>query len=129
MQEDEQAIRQLVATWMAASEAGDTETVNGLMADDVEFLVPGQPPMRGKAAFAASQSALHRFNLEATSEVLEVKVLEDWAYLRTALIVIVTPKDGGLPVRRAGDTLSILRKEDGRWLLVRDATLLAVVSS
>jgi uncharacterized protein (TIGR02246 family) len=51
MQNDEQEIRQLVSTWMAASKAGDVETVLSLMADDVVFLVPGQPVMR-KADFA-----------------------------------------------------------------------------
>jgi len=53
MEDDEQAIRRLVATWLAASKAGDTATVAGLMAEDVVFLTPGQPPMRGRAAFAA----------------------------------------------------------------------------
>lgn len=45
MQSDEQEIRQLVATWMAATKAGDTETVLSLMAEDVVFLMPGQSPM------------------------------------------------------------------------------------
>ncbi len=130
MQDDEEAIRQLVATWMSASEAGDTEKVLSLMAEDVIFLVEGQPPMRGKAAFAAGQSALQRFRLEAYSEIQEVKVIGgEWAYLRTALTVVITPKDGGAPIRRAGDTLSILQKQDGQWLLVRDASMLAVVPS
>jgi len=44
--DDEQAIRELVATWLRASGAGDTETVLGLMAEDVVFLVPGHPPLR-----------------------------------------------------------------------------------
>jgi ketosteroid isomerase-like protein len=37
-------------------------------------------------------------------------------------------KDGSAPpVRHAGNTLTILRKEiDGRWLLARDANLLVV---
>jgi uncharacterized protein (TIGR02246 family) len=46
MQNDEQEIRQLVSTWMTASKAGDVEKVLSLMADDVVFLVTGQPPMR-----------------------------------------------------------------------------------
>ena len=32
MQTDEQAIRELVANWLSASKAGDTDTVIGLMA-------------------------------------------------------------------------------------------------
>lgn len=49
---DEQAIRDLIATWHKASAAGDLTTVLKLMAEDVVFLVAGKPPMRGRDAFA-----------------------------------------------------------------------------
>jgi len=39
MQSDEQAIRNLVDTWMTASRTGDLATVLRLMADDVIFMV------------------------------------------------------------------------------------------
>ena len=42
MSDDERAIRDLIATWMKASEAGDVNTVMSLMADDVIFMVPGR---------------------------------------------------------------------------------------
>ena len=127
MQEDEQAIRWLVATWLSASKAGNTQKVLSLMADDVVFLMAGQPPMRGKAAFAAAQSALQGVDIDASSEIQEVKVLGDWAYIWTRLSIVVTPKQGGAPVRRAGNTLSILQKQAGGWVIVRDANMLAVV--
>src|SRR5207245_8763838 len=60
MQDDEQAIRQLVATWLSASKAGDTEKVLSLMADDVVFLVPGQPPMRGRARLRLAKQGSSR---------------------------------------------------------------------
>jgi uncharacterized protein (TIGR02246 family) len=50
MNDDERAIRNLVADWLAASRAGDHAKVLSLVADDVVFLIPGQPPMRGKTA-------------------------------------------------------------------------------
>lgn len=129
MQDDERAIRDLVATWLAASAAGDNERVLSLMADDVVFLVPGQPPMRGKAAFAAGQAALKEFRIEGQSEIQEVRVFGGWAYCWNELSVVVTPLRGGAPVKRAGHALSILRKQpDGAWLVVRDANMLAVVS-
>ena len=128
MQDDEQAIRQLVATWLSASKAGDTEKVLSLIAEDVVFLVPGQPPMRGKSAFAAGQSGLQPFHIDATSEIQEIKVLGEWAYLWTELSVVVTPKKGGAPIKRAGHTLSILQKQSGAWVIFRDANMLAVVS-
>ena len=77
--------------------------------------------------FAAGQAGLQPFHLDATSEIQEVKVLGEWAYLWTKLSVVVTPKKGGAPVKRAGHTLSILQKQAGAWVIVRDANLLAVV--
>jgi uncharacterized protein (TIGR02246 family) len=60
---------------------------------------------------------------EGASDVHEIKVLGDWAYLRNYLSVTVTPP-GGEPMRRAGYTLTILRKgPNGKWLLARDANL------
>jgi uncharacterized protein (TIGR02246 family) len=57
MTDDERAIREVIATWMRASTAGDTATVLDLMTDDVVFLVPGQEPF-GKEAFAAASSGM-----------------------------------------------------------------------
>ena len=126
--DDEQAIRNLIANWLTASKAGDTDTVLGLMSDDVVFLVCGQPPMRGKEAFAAGQAALKDVEIETTSEIQEVKVLGDWAYVWTHLSVAFRPRSDGVANKRAGNTLSILRKHGGKWLLVRDANMLAPVS-
>jgi uncharacterized protein (TIGR02246 family) len=127
MQNDEQAIRDLVAEWLRASKAGETEEVLSLMTDDVLFLVCGHPPM-DKAAFAASQASLQQVDLETTSEIQEIKVMGEWAYMRTHLSLVITPKSGGAAKKRAGNTLSILRKQDGKWLMVRDANMLAEVS-
>jgi uncharacterized protein (TIGR02246 family) len=123
MTDDERAIRQLVSTWMAASQAGDSETVLSLMADDVVFMVVGQEPF-GKAAFAAAARGMQNVRMEGTSDIRELTVLGDWAYLRNHLVVTMTPP-GGQPVRRAGYTLTILRKTPaGQWLLARDANLM-----
>jgi uncharacterized protein (TIGR02246 family) len=125
MPDDERAIRELVQTWLAASQKGDLQTVLGLMADDVIFMLPGQNPF-GKEAFAASFKGLKGVRFEMSSDIKEIKVLADWAYLTNYLEVTMTPRDGGASVRRSGYTLTILRKEsDGRWLLARDANLLA----
>lgn len=128
MQNDEQAIRDLISTWLSASKAGDTQKVLRLMTDDVVFLVCGRPPMRGKAAFAASQTALAEIEIDATSEIQEIKVLGDWAYVWTQLSVVMTPRNGGDANKRSGNTLSILQKQEGNWLLVRDANMLGPVS-
>jgi len=123
MSDDARAIRDLVATWMSASRAGDTPTVLGLMTDDVLFMVPGREPF-GKQEFAAMSQGMKGVRVEGSSEIRELEVLGDWAYLRSYLQVSVTPP-GGNSVKRTGYTLTILRKQpDGRWLLARDANLL-----
>jgi len=123
MTDDEQAICELVTEWMERSQAGDTAAVLELMTDDVLFLVPGREPF-GKDAFAAASGAMAGARMEGKSEIRELKVMGDWAYLIGHLEVTVTPT-GGTTVRRAGHTLTLLRKEaDGRWRLARDANLL-----
>ena len=129
---DEQEIRQLVSTWMDATKRGDIQTVLGLMTEDVVFLLPGQPPMIGREAFEAaanaqSLSAVTRPAFEGFSEIQEIQVCGEWAYIWTRLKVVVTPSDGNPSVTRAGHTLSILRKQSGKWMITRDANLLAPV--
>jgi ketosteroid isomerase-like protein len=49
--------------------------------------------------------------------------------MRNYLTVTVTPP-GAAPIRRAGWTLTILRKTDaGKWVLARDANLMTKVGS
>jgi ketosteroid isomerase-like protein len=65
-------------------------------------------------------------SFEGTSNIQEIKVLGEWGYMWTRLKVVATPP-GAKPVTREGYTLSILKKENGRWLLARDANMLAPV--
>jgi uncharacterized protein (TIGR02246 family) len=88
MPDDERAIRELVQTWLAASQKGDLQTVLGLMADDVIFMLPGQNPF-GKEAFAASFKGLKGVRFEMSSDIKEIKVLADWAYLSAADVMKV----------------------------------------
>jgi uncharacterized protein (TIGR02246 family) len=124
MTDDERAIRELVATWMTASEAGNIDTVLGLMTDDVLFMVPGREPF-GKEAFAAASRSMAGVRMQGSNDIRELVVLGDIAYLRNYIVMTITPP-GGAPMRRAGYALTILRKgQDGRWRLIRDANLLS----
>ena len=124
--EDERAIRELVQTWMTATKAGDIQTVLSLMTDDVTFMTPGTEPF-GKEAFATTAEQMKNVLqvLEGTSEIRELQVLGDWAYLRNYIEISMTMPDNPTPVHRFGYTLTLLRKEsDGRWRIARDANLL-----
>ena len=121
----EQAIRDLVANWMAATVSGDVNRLLSLMAEDVVFLTPGQPPMRGRDAFASAfHTALEHWRMEPVSEIQEIRVEGGLAYCWTHLSVTMTPIDGGTARTRSGYTLSVLRKENGVWVIARDANLM-----
>jgi len=130
MSDDEQAIRELVATWHRATAAGDLQRILSLMAEDVVFLAPGRPPMRGKDAFAAGfRSLIQSHRIESEGTIKEIHVAGDWAYFWAQLSVTMIPLNGP-PTRRAGPTLTIVRKlADGAWVLTRDANMLTVENS
>jgi uncharacterized protein (TIGR02246 family) len=125
---DESAIRALVETWMSATRAGDLDTVLDLMTEDVVFLGPGRPPMIGRESFAAATRTQmgNAPQIDGQSEIQEIRIVGDWAHMWARLTVVMTPPGGSAPVKRAGHTLSVLRKEDGKWRLARDANMLVV---
>lgn len=129
MQNDEQEIRQLTSTWMTATKAGDVDTILSLMSDDAIFLVPGQPVMRKPdfAAAARAQSGPDAPKFDGSSEIQEIRILGDWAFMWTKLTVVATPPGNTASITRKGYTLTILKKQDGKWVLARDANLLAPV--
>jgi uncharacterized protein (TIGR02246 family) len=127
MSEDERAIRDLVAAWLDATRRGDLNAVLGLMTEDAVFLQPGRPPMLGKTAFAQAsraQAARGQPRIEAHTDIQEMRVLGDWAWMWSRLSVSFTPP-GGDTATRSGHTLTIFCRSSGRWLLARDANLLA----
>ncbi len=121
--DDEQAIRAVVANWLAATRAGDLDTVASLMADDVVFLTSGRPPF-GKTEFIAASKAMVGAVIDGTSTIEELHKAGATAYLRSSLRLTITPPSG-VSIQKSGSTLTILRKErDGRWRLARDANLM-----
>jgi uncharacterized protein (TIGR02246 family) len=126
MANDEQAIRDLVATWMRATLAGDLSQVLKLMADDVVFLTPGREPF-GRREFAAGFEGMQsQVRIDGNSEIQEVRVSGDMAYCWSKLTINVTSLVGGETKQRKGYALSVLRKKpDGNWVIARDANLVS----
>src|SRR5262245_25105034 len=126
MANDEQAIRDLVATWMRASLAGDISQVLKLMADDVVFLTPGREAFGRKEFEAGFKGMQSQVRVDGNNDIQEIRVSGDMAYCWSKLTVNITPLSGGEPKQRKGYALSILRKKsDGAWVIARDANLLA----
>jgi uncharacterized protein (TIGR02246 family) len=124
---DEQAIRKVVALWHGAIATGDVDTVLGLMAEDVIFLVAGQPPMRGRSSFERGlRGLLAQHRIDSAGEIQEIEVSANLAYCWSILTVRVAPIAGGDTIVRKGSALSILRKQpNGPWIVVRDANMLS----
>ena len=120
MNSDEQAIRKLVDAWLDASKRGDLAAVLSLMDDDVVFMVPGQEPF-GKEGWSERMKDLR---VEGASDIQEIKVSGEWAWMRQRLRVTIMPLNAK-PRVLSGYTMAILRKKpNGKWVLARDANLL-----
>src|SRR5262245_18499010 len=118
---DEQSIRELVDTWLAASKKQDVTTLHSLMADDIIFMTPGSEPF-GKEAFTASEQ--QPILKQATSKIQELEVLGNTAWMRNHLDVTIQFPNGESK-RQSGYTLTILKKNPaGQWVISRDANLL-----
>jgi uncharacterized protein (TIGR02246 family) len=126
---DERAIRELHSAWIDAVNAGDLARLLSLMADDVVFLNPGQPPL-GRDGFPHGFSTAHQqARINCVSALEEVVVVGEVAYTRARDSLSVTPRAGGEAMRLAGHRLTVYRKQpDGRWLLARDAHTLSPVA-
>ena len=124
MKNDGKEIRELIQTWMAATKSGDIERVLSLMAEDAVFVVAGRDPF-GKEEFRKNSERLaaDSIKFDGKSEIIELEILGDWAFAISQLSV-VTSEPGKPKVSRSGNTLTIFRKENGKWLLARDANLL-----
>ena len=120
--EDERQIRELVESWIAASNARDLPALIGMMTDDIVFMTPGRAPF-GKAEFAADVERMKSVAIDARAEVQEIEVFGPRAYIRNHVRVELT-SPGQAPKRVSGYAMSVLRKEaDGRWRIARDANL------
>ena len=126
MTADENQLRQLVADWMATTRRGDHAAVLQMMKDDVVFVTPGNAAMR-KADFEKATRAMAATGgpvIDGSRDIQEVVVAGDWAFLWSHLTVRVTLPNALSPTERTEHTLTVFRKQSGKWLLARDANLL-----
>lgn len=124
---DEQQIRATIELWLDASRKGDLATVMSLATEDVVFLTPGNPPMYRADFEERSRAMAGKVRIEGKADVQEISIMGNTAVCWNYLEMIATP-EGGAPVRRAGNVLSVFRRgDDGQWRIWRDANLLGLV--
>jgi uncharacterized protein (TIGR02246 family) len=97
-----------------------------LTTEDVVFLTAGNIPIRRQDFAAGFKSMMQAISIEARSDVQEITINGDVAVCWNLLEVKITPLAGGATVKRAGNTLTVLRRgADGQWRIWRDANMLA----
>lgn len=126
LDQDEAAIRAVQSDWFQATASGDVVRLRALMTDDVVFLTPGRPPFGLEEFLTGFEAGLRQVRISCDGELEEVIVAGDVAFTRGRLAVAVAPLAGGPVKRLTGHTLSVFRRRaDGKWVLARDANLLA----
>ena len=112
--------------WRRLTAEGNLEGLLSLLADDVIFLTPGNAPIT-KGDFARGfREVSAKARIEATQEVKEIRVSGDIATAWSHLTVVLTPKEGGTTSEASGYVLTVFhRSPSGKWLLARDANLVA----
>lgn len=101
---------------------GDVTAFLGILAPDVLFFPPNEPPRSGAgvgpwiAEFLGSHTV--EFQEHHHDEVL---LGQDWALLRTRFRWRVVPRNGGDGFVRLGNTVRVFRQgESGAWQLARE---------
>lgn len=122
MEEDEKAIRAVIAEWSEATLAHDLKRILPLMAKDVVFLIPGGE-LRGHEGFSkAFEAGSSSMKVQPSMDIQEVKVFGEYAYVWNRITVLMYPETGGSPKKLGGDALSIFHKNpDGKWVIIRDS--------
>jgi uncharacterized protein (TIGR02246 family) len=116
------AIRKLNERWSAAVRAKDVTGLTGMVTDDVVFLPPGFPPIRGKQAVQEMYATFFAqfAEVEQTVSIEEIEAAGDWAFAWGSEKLVLTPKGGGAAVQMEGKGMTILRRDaDGSWRFAR----------
>src|SRR5262249_12227630 len=103
---DEKEIRALVDRWLIASAKRDLSTIRNLMSDDVVVMVPGTETF-GRETFTQNYHRLEGIKITTSTDIQELKVTVDWAWMRSFLTVTFTSTNGDSSVE-SGYALTIL---------------------
>ena len=112
--------------WRRLTVEGNLVGLLSLLCDDVIFLTPGNPPITKQDFAAGFREVAAKARIESTQDVKELRVSGEIAYAWSHLTIVLIPNDGGKRSESSGHVLSVYqRSPSGRWLLSRDANLVA----
>jgi uncharacterized protein (TIGR02246 family) len=105
---------------------GNVDGLLSLLSDDVVFLTPGNQPITKNDFAKGFREVSAKARIESTQDVREIRASGDIAAAWSHLTVVLTPRDGGKTSEASGYVSTVFhRSPSGKWLLARDANLVA----
>jgi uncharacterized protein (TIGR02246 family) len=116
-----EAIQRLTQRWIEAVKAKDIDRLLSLVTDDVVFLPPSWPPIKGKQAVGELYRSLFtQFDVDQAAVIEEIELTGEWAFSWGTETLTLSPLRGGQPIRTRGKGLTILRRQpDSSWKFAR----------
>jgi uncharacterized protein (TIGR02246 family) len=116
---DEQEIRQAIAQFVEAYNAGDADRIASYYADDLVKLRAGAPAEAKDDTVRRVKDVMARFqgHLEVHND--EITVAGNMAFTRGRLSITLTPRGEGAPQTIERRYLEVWRKDAGRWRVIR----------
>jgi uncharacterized protein (TIGR02246 family) len=114
---DVQAVKDAIAEWDLAWNAGDADKVASLYTAEAIAMAPNQPAGVGREAIRAScRKYFSQFSEENRSIVEDLHVSGDLAVARGTQETRTTSRAGGRPIQDKSKWLSVFRRQgDGSW--------------
>jgi uncharacterized protein (TIGR02246 family) len=121
--EAEAAVRATDTQWLAAAKSRDTDRTVAFWTDDASIMMPGAPPVTGKAAikdYVAGAFASPEFSISWTTDKVVVSQSGDMAYT-TGADLITFKGPGNKVLTQKNNGVAIWRKQaDGSWKVAID---------
>jgi uncharacterized protein (TIGR02246 family) len=108
---------ELKHSWEVAFNRGDAAAVANLYADDAQLIMPGSPPVRGKAAIRATIEEMVRSRAKVRIGADQNRGSGSLAYVSGPYSVF--DHEGGR-VTEAGSYVEVWSQHDGSWLIDLD---------
>ena len=100
----------------------DSSSIPKIYSQDVEYIPPGEPVLKGTDAVREWHMALiEQFDADLEYTASDIKVMGDWAIEQYEGNVKMTPKAGGDPIVEQVRGIHVYRRgEDGTWKITKD---------
>jgi uncharacterized protein (TIGR02246 family) len=113
---DRRKIQNVLKGIVAAAQVGDLDAYLSFVTDDAVMMWGGQPEVIGHQAIHEYMSRFSggtQFDVQWNTD--DIEIFGNRAYHRYSGVAVMTPTNGGEPVRLDRKYLDLLRKEDGTW--------------